>query len=165
MSRVRCIDCGRHVHATLGGAWCEVHRPVDLTGGVMAWDHLAPVQSKGRVAMVATQKGQVTAMLLGAGWTQRRELGREQWRDPVTGEWVSRDCASARCRDNTRAGQARGVGPSGRVRVGGDATVATWVELIDRGTPYRVIALEHGVTPRLIHLRVREMRERMRGAA
>jgi len=28
-----------------------------------------------------------------------------------------------------------------------------------------VIALEHGVTPRLIHLRVREMRERMRGAA
>jgi transposase-like protein len=51
------------------------------------------------------------------------------------------------------------------VRVGGDATVAAWMERIDRGVTYRVIAMEHGVTPRLVHLRVREMRERMRGAA
>lgn len=165
MSRVRCIDCGRHVHATLGGAWCEVHRPVDLTGGVLPWDHLAPLGTRGRVAAVATQKGQLTALLLRAGWIQRTERGREQWRDPVTGEWVSRGCASARCRDATRAAQPRVVGPAGRVRTGGDATVAAWMERLDRGTPYRVIAAEHGVTPRLIHLRVREMRERMRGAA
>jgi len=165
VSRVRCIDCGRHVHATLGGAWCEVHRPVDLTGGVLPWDHLAPVTGRGRERTTATEKGQLTARLLRAGWIQRTERGREQWRDPVTGEWVSRDCASARCRDAARVATGRSVGPAGRARTGGDATVAVWLERLERGTPYRVIAAEHGVTPRLVHLRVREMRERLRGAA
>lgn len=131
----------------------------------MAWDHLAPLDTRGRAAAMATQKGQLTALLLRAGWIQRTEQGREQWRDPVTGEWVSRDCASARCRAASRVATGRSVGPAGRVRTGGDATVAAWMERLDRGTPYRVIAVEHGVTPRLIHLRVREMRERMRGAA
>lgn len=163
--RVRCIDCGRHVHPTLGGAWCEEHRPVDLTGGVLPWDRVAPVNTKGRAATASTQWGQLTARLLGAGWIQRREQGREQWRDPVTGEWVSRDCASARCRETTRAEQVRAIGPQGRPRLGGEALAATWMERIDRGTPYRVIAAEHGVTPRLVHLRVREMRDRLRGAA
>lgn len=34
---IRCLDCGRPVRA-LGGAWCEAHRPLDLTNGVTPAD-------------------------------------------------------------------------------------------------------------------------------
>ena len=50
---LRCVQCGRPVPADVGGAFCALCRPVDLTRGVWPCD---AVQPKRRAPFVAARK-------------------------------------------------------------------------------------------------------------
>ena len=104
MIDVHCIagGCPRAVAAS-GGAWCDRHRPVDLTGGAHPWDAIRPRTSRGAIAAVRGGWGDTRAALLAAGWV--REGTR--WRDPLLGDAVTH--TTARDRMVSRAmGEARG---------------------------------------------------------
>jgi hypothetical protein len=161
VSRVRCIDCGRHVHATLGGAWCEVHRPVDLTGGVLPWDR-SPRVSRGYVSPVRAAHGQVPRMLEGAGWQRVTCIpaGPEtMWRDPSDGRIYTQTTArkKATCAKASTA-------PSGRPRAASDEIALGWIERLDAGERYASVAQSSGVSVSTVQAYVKQLR-RVLGAA
>lgn len=57
---IRCVHCPRPVHPVRGGAYCEVHTPLDLTGGV------SPSDSSGGAGLMDTSR---------AGRRERRRPG------------------------------------------------------------------------------------------
>lgn len=108
---IHCIEggCPRAVSPTIGGAWCDRHRPLDLTGGAMPWDAVRPRTSRGAIAAVRGGWGATRAALSAAGWV--REGTR--WRDPILRDAVThstaRDRLVARTMGEARGRVARGV--------------------------------------------------------
>lgn len=161
MSRVRCIDCGRHVHATLGGAWCEVHRPMDLTGGVLPWDR-SPRVSRGYFSPVRAQHGQVPRMLEAAGWVRVHcdpAPTEPVWRDPADGRVYTQSTArkKATCAKASAA-------PPGRPRAASDEIALGWIERLDAGERYASVAQSSGVSVATVQAYVKQLR-RVLGAA
>lgn len=93
---IRCVHCPRPVHPTRGGAYCVVHTPLDLTGGVAPGDRPSlTMDSKGRLAVPRMLPGEPEARLISAGWVrvEPERGGFVRWRDPVTGITRARDHA------------------------------------------------------------------------
>lgn len=156
---VRCIDCGRPVRA-LGGAWCETHRPLDLTGGVMPWDRPTPRKPNGYAPTARAVYGEVPAMLAARGWERVDREGKAYWRSPATGVVHTQETARNKA---FRVKVTRGH--EGRPRKADDATALRWVEMADAGRSYRQIATEYAVSDTLVGDYIRKMRRVLRGAA
>lgn len=150
---VRCIDCGRPVRA-LGGAWCETHRPLDLTGGVMPWDSPTRVGRRGFAPTVRAVYGEVPRMLEAAGWERVERGARSYWRDPSNGEVVTQETARDR-HGKLRVSSRRSVG---RPRATDYAGAARWVERIEAGERYAVVATDAGVSVDTVRAHVARLR-------
>ncbi len=160
---VRCIDCGRPVRA-LGGAWCETHRPLDLTGGVMPWDRPTPRKSTGYAPTARAVYGEVPAMLAARGWERVDREGKAYWRSPHTGVVHSQETArSKEFRVKVASPDAPRRAPGGQKLSPANPTTLHWMSLVDAGVSVKQIAREHGVPESTIYERVRLARAR--GAA
>lgn len=145
---VRCLDCGRPVRPE-GGAWCAAHRPVDLTRGVMPWDHASHRQ--GRAGLVRVAYGSVPATLLAAGWTKLEVGGRTRWCPPGGGAPVAQETARQRVAPTAQ--------PAARGRRDETGDLASqWVDLVDGGVRYAEIAERYGVHVATVAEGVRRIR-------
>lgn len=158
---IRCLDCGCPVHRALGGAWCEAHRPVDLTGGVAPWDRPTPRDTRGYAPTVRAVYGEVPAMLAAAGWERVDRGGKAWWRDPRTGLVHTQETA------RRKAFTAKPATPRRRGRTPlspDDPTTLRWIELLESGVAAPTIARDFGVGIATVYERVRNSL-RARGAA